>query len=85
MTTNQEGRHASFRAIGGTSGSYNEDAIAAMIIEGASGSTFEEIMISWLQIRLSSSKTNLTDLMNEFGVAEGFRNWNDMNTFSAAP
>jgi hypothetical protein len=85
MATNQEGRHAAFRAISGTTGTYNEDALAAMIAEGGTGDTFNGVMVSWLQTRLSSSQTNLTDLMNEFGVNEGFRNWNDMNTFSAAP
>lgn len=85
MATNQEGRHAAFRAISGTSGTYNEDSLATFIAEGASGATYDEYFVSWLQTRLSSSQTNLTDLMNEFGVNEGFRNWNDMNTFSAAP
>lgn len=85
MATNQEGRHISFRAISGTSGTYNEDSMAAFIAEGATGDTYNELFISWLQTRLSSSQTNLTDLMNEFGVNEGFTNWNAMNTFSAAP
>ena len=83
MATNQEGRHAAFRVISSTSGNYNADSLAAFIAEGAEGTTYNEYFVSWLQTRLSSSQTNLTDLMNEFGVNEGFRNWNDMNTFAA--
>jgi len=85
MATNQEGRHAAFRAISGTSGTYNEDALAAMIAEGGSGDSFNGVMISWLQIRTSSSETNLEDLMNLFASDEGFNSWDEMNTFSAIP
>ena len=83
MATNQEGRHQSFRSISGTSGTYNEDSMAAFIAEGATGNTYNELFNSWLQIRTSSSQTNLTDLMNTFAVQEGFRNWNDINTFGS--
>lgn len=85
MSTNQEGKHAAFRAISGTNGTYNEDALAAMIAEGGSGDTFNAVMISWLQIRTSSSQTNLQDLMNLFASDEGFSSWDEMNTFSALP
>lgn len=83
MTTNQEGKQAAFRAIGGTSGTYNEDAIAAMIAEGASGTTFNEIMISWLQIRTGSSDDNINNLKQAFADAEGFDSWDAVNTFGA--
>ena len=83
MATNQEGRHAAFRVIGGTSSNYNEDSLTAFIAEGATGTTYNEYFNSWLQIRTSSSQTNLTDLMNLFASDEGFNSWDDMNTFSA--
>lgn len=83
MTTNQEGKHAAFRAIGGTSGTYNEDAIAAMVAEGASGTTFNEIMISWLQIRTGSSDDNINNLKQAFADAEGFDNWDAITTFTS--
>ena len=83
MTTNQEGKHTSFRTIGGGSGEYNGDSIAAMVAEGATGSSFNEIMVSWLQIRTSSSATNLNDLQAAFAAQEGFARWSDVNTIAA--
>lgn len=84
MTTNQEGKHASFRTIGSGSGDYNGDAIAAMLAEGASGSDFNGIMTSWLQIRTGdSTKTNLNDLQATFAAQQGFARWSDINTIPA--
>lgn len=83
MTTNQEGKQTSFRAISSTTGGFNEDAMAAMIAEGATGTTYNELMISWLQTRLGSSETNINNLKQEFAAAEGFNNWDSVNTFSA--
>lgn len=82
--TNQEGKQASFRAIGGTSGDYNGDAIAAMLAEAATGDSFNEIMISWLQIRISDSTvTNINDLQAVFAAQLGFDRWDDVDTFAA--
>ena len=84
MTTNQEGKHASFRVIGSGTGDYNGDAIAAMVAEAATGSSFNEIMVSWLQIRISDTDiTNLNDLQAAFAAQEGFVRWSDVNTFAA--
>jgi len=84
MTTNQEGKHASFRTIGGGSGEYNGDSIAAMVADGASGSSYNEIMVSWLQIRISDTTvTNINDLQQAFAAQEGFDTWSSVNTFSA--
>ena len=84
MTTNQEGKQTSFRAIGGTTGDYNGDAIAAMLAEGATGGDFNSIMVSWLQIRISDSTvTNLNDLQAAFAAQLGFDRWSDVDTFAA--
>lgn len=83
MTTNQEGRHSSFRTIGSGSSEYNGDAIAAFIAEGATGSTFSDLFVSWLQIRTSSSATNVSDLMALFASQQGFNRWDEINTIPA--
>ena len=84
MTTNQEGKHASFRTIGSGSGDYNGDAIAAMLAEGASGSAFNGIMTSWLQISTGdSTKTNLNHLQATFAAKQGFARWSDIKKIPA--
>lgn len=85
MATNQEGKHASFRTIASTTGTYAEDSLAAFQEEGATSSNYNEAFIQWLQIRNSSSKTNLNDLQAEFAIANGFSSWKDVNTISALP
>ena len=82
MTTNQEGRHASFRVISSTSGTYNGDSIAAFQTEGATSTEYNGAFVQWLQIRNSSTKTNLNDLQAEFALANGFDQWNSVNTIS---
>jgi len=85
MPTNQEGKHASFRAIAGTTLDYNGDSLAAFQAEGATSNNYNEAFIQWLQIRNSSSLTDLNDLQNEFALANGFSNWQSVNTISALP
>ena len=84
MTTNQEGKHASFRLIGSTSGTYNEDSLAAFQAEGATSTNYNGAFIEWLQIRNSSSKTNLNDLQAEFAIANGFDSWSAVNLINAS-
>jgi hypothetical protein len=83
MTTQQGLRHASFRAIGGTAGTYEGDARAAFEVEATipAGSTFNEAFILWLQARLGSTDTNLQDLMQAFAEQEGAHNWSCLGSF----
>lgn len=81
MASNQEGRHAAFRAISGTTGNYNEDSMATFIAEGGTGTSYNELFVSWLQFRTESTQTDLADLMNVFAAQEGFTSWDDINTF----
>ena len=84
----QERRHASFRAISGTSSTYEGDAMAAMALELEAAelpvpSTFNGRLLAWLQLRLSSSDDNLPNLMAAFAEAEGAHNWASVGTFEA--
>jgi len=79
MATNQEGKHASFRSISGTSGSYNSDWLAAAITLGVTSTNFNEAIIEWLQIRIPSTNTNINELLQEYAEALGFNSWDDVN------
>lgn len=79
MATNQEGKHASFRAISGTSGDYNSDWLAAAIAQGATSTNLNEAIIEWLQIRIPSSNSNINELLQEYAEALGFDSWDDVN------
>ncbi len=82
MSTNQELRHISIRAITSTTGTYTEDWIAAFDDDSVAAGHFNERLIGWLQNRLSSSDDNLPDLMTEFAIAKGSASWNELGTFT---
>ena len=79
----QGDRQASFRAIGGTTGSLNEDMYAAFQAEATipAGTSFNGAFILWLQVRLSSSETDLPGLMQAFAEANNAFNWSSMGSF----
>lgn len=81
MATNQEGKHTAFRLISGTESSYEEDSLSAFIISGSTGTTYDELFISWLQFRTGSDKTNIQDLKALFAIQLGFANWDNVNDF----
>jgi len=82
MATNQEGKHAAFRVISGTSGTYNEDALAAFQADGATSTNFNGAFVEWLQLQTTSTETNINDLQQLFAVQLGFTSWRDVDTFA---
>ena len=80
-------RHASFREIAGTNGSYNEDAMAAFRAEAdiPARATFNEAFMRWLQFRLASTDTNLNSLMTAFAVARGAPSWSALGSIETFP
>lgn len=85
VTTNQEGKQSSFRSVTGGINEYNGDFIAMAESEGAIGVTFNEIMISWLQIRTGSAETDIDDLKQIFAESLGFYNWESINLIPPLP
>lgn len=85
MATNQEGRHASFRSIAGTTLDYNGDALAAFQAEGATATDYNGAFIQWLQARTSSSSTNVNDLAALFASQNGFSSWDNVNVINPMP
>ncbi len=45
--------------------------------------TFNERLLSYINVKLSASHTSLPAAMQAFAVNEGFNNWSSMNTFTA--
>ena len=85
MTTNQELRHISVRtATGATSGTYDENWIELFDLAGIPAGTFDERLIGYLQLKLSSSASNLPDLMAAFAQANGVQMWSELGTFDAS-
>jgi hypothetical protein len=78
MTTNQEKRHASFRAISGTSGTINGDMFAAFVAEGVTETQFNGALIAWLQAEIPSSNTNLNGLKAEYAAIYGASSWDEL-------
>lgn len=86
--SNQGLRHASFRAISGTAGTYTEDARAAFETDVPtipSTATFDEAFVQWLQFKLTSTNPSLRGLMAEFAISLGLSRWNDVGTISTPP
>ena len=46
------------------------------------GATFNEAQLIWINSRLSSTYTNLTEAMQAFAESQGFDNWSAMGTFA---
>ena len=88
MTTQQGLRQASFRAIGSTAGAYEGDAMAAMAAELTAAeldvpTTFNGLVIAWLQYRLNSSRSNVNDLLAAWAEAEGADKVSAIGSFDA--
>ena len=83
-------RQASYRAIGSTAGTHNGDAMAAMAAELTAHSqavpaTFNGRTIAWLQLRLGSSKTSISDLGAEWAAAESADKMSSIGSFDPTP
>jgi hypothetical protein len=85
MSRNQEGVHAAVRGETGTSGTYLEDWHALFTADGIAAGPFNQRMIGWVNLTLTTSYTSLNDAMNAFAIDQGFERWTDMNTFTLGP
>jgi hypothetical protein len=82
--TNQEDRYDSFVTIASAAGTetYDEVIRAAAVAElPAAVGTTDELLMQFLQNRLSSAATNINDLKQEFAVAEGVPSWDELGAF----
>jgi hypothetical protein len=56
VTTNQEGLHATVRALTSTARSYNEDWHALFDDDGIAAGPFDSRMLAWINAALSTSR-----------------------------
>lgn len=82
MSTNQELRQISIRAVTSTTGTVMEDWIALFVVYSMPTGAFDERMARYLQAELGSSAVNLPELQQEFAEGQGFSNWSSMGTFT---
>jgi len=75
----QSKQQAAIRADSGTTGTYNEDFIALMKSDlSVSTGTFNELLIDWLQLKLTSTSTNLQQLKQEAATDRGVDRWQEI-------
>ena len=81
--SNQSDRQASFRAIGGTTGTLEQDMMAAFAADtpAITSGTFNERFFQWLGQR-GVTATTLPERMHEFAVVKGADNWDSLGTFT---
>ena len=85
MGTNQEARHAAYRALaGGTSGAYNEDLIAASTaVTGKSGLGVNGQEMELLKSLTGSTALSQTDLRAAMAAINGVTTWSEVTTLAS--
>ena len=83
MTTNQENIIATAETALALSGlNYNEAILELAKDAGVNSTNFNEAFIEYLQIKLSSIKTNINDLLAEYAETHFDGNVNSINDFT---
>ena len=78
--SNQTDRQASFRVLGSTTGTLEEDMLAAFAADSITTGTFNEQFYQWLGNR--SVTGTLPERMHAFAVAKSADNWDSLGTFT---
>lgn len=78
MTTTQEQRQASIRAITGTEYSESGDWDILFDLEGIADGHHNERMLLWCNGRLGSAYGNLADAQQAFAISQGLTRWSDI-------
>ena len=79
--SNQGSRQASVRAATGTAYSYEGDWHALFDLLSIPNGTFNERMLSWINIQLSTTYTELNGAMDAFAKTNGAQSWNELAAF----
>lgn len=82
MSFNQSAQQASVRGVTSTTDTDNADWLALFTARSASGATFNERLLSYINGKLTTSYTSLPTAMQAFAVNQGAANWNSMGTFT---
>jgi len=80
--TPQEGKHAAARTYSGTTGTYNEDLLAAYNKElGTTGPLPAQEML-WLESKTSLTGLTLSEQRHAYADAQGFDTWEAVDTLA---
>lgn len=82
--SNQSLKQASIRAVTGTTGTYEEDWHALFDAQTTDEGTFNERLLSWINIKLGTAYTDLPQAQQAFADDVGVYNWDAIGTFDAS-
>ena len=82
MATNTEELHSALRTRTSTTGTLNEDWHALFDLDGIAAGTFNERLLAWLEAKLAATYDNLPRAKQEYAEAEGFSNWDSIDTWN---
>jgi hypothetical protein len=83
MSSNQEKRQASVRAVTGTAYTHNEDWLALFAADGITSGTFDDRMLAWCNAKLSSNYANVNDAIKAYAGSKSAASWSELGTFDA--
>lgn len=79
---NPADQQASVRAVTATTLTYNGDWHALFDQQGIAAGTFNERLLLWINVQLSSNYTNLPDAMSAFAIDRGSVSWDALGVFN---
>lgn len=82
--SNQGLRQASVRAITETESTYEGDFHALFDMAEISAGTFNGRLLSWINLMLDESYTEINSAMSAFAIANNVSSWNELGTFDAS-
>lgn len=81
--SNQSLRQASARAVSGTASTYEGDFLALFADAEIEETTYNGALLSWINLKLGESYTNLPGAMAALAASESAGSWNSLGTFDA--
>jgi hypothetical protein len=85
MATNQGLRQLSFRAIGGTAGTYTGDIHAACDAMGISRGTLNGRLLQFIQTYYPDAPSEINGALYYFASQQGRNDWNSLGSFDPLP
>lgn len=81
--SNQGLRQASVRAVTETESTYEGDFHALFDMAEITDGAFNSRLLSWINLMLDESFTEINGAMASFATANGAPSWNELGTFDA--
>lgn len=77
-------RQASVRAVSGTTGTYEGDWLALFDAAGIAGGTFNERLLGWINLKLSTAYAEVNGAMQALAASLSAANFSSIGTFNAS-